>query len=138
MQQVNQIQFDGPRWGEACMAPPSTRQGVLENEATRCSDRPCLGGFETRPYENRYSVNPIPGVTAIPETVAVPETAAPQCGKPEIAGFPGTDQTLEDHHRHDVREAGPASLRQHVFSSRRLAGCPHEKRENASFYLCMA
>ena len=33
---------------------------------------PCVGGFETRPYEDRSGVNHIPG------------TAAPQCGKSGI------------------------------------------------------
>ncbi|MCX5977620.1 MAG: hypothetical protein NTV33_12580 [Coprothermobacterota bacterium] len=34
----------------------SPRQGVLENEASLCRDSPCVGGFETRPYENHYGV----------------------------------------------------------------------------------
>ncbi|MCX5976191.1 MAG: hypothetical protein NTV33_05025 [Coprothermobacterota bacterium] len=34
----------------------SPRQGVLENEASLCRDSPCVGGFETRPYENRSGV----------------------------------------------------------------------------------
>ena len=92
------------------VAQPSTRQGILGNEGTLCWDRPCLGGFETRPYENQH-VNHFPGTAAPqcgkPETVTVPGTKT----TPEIAGFPGT---LEDHHRHDVREAGLNSLWQHV------------------------
>ncbi|MCX5977594.1 MAG: hypothetical protein NTV33_12445 [Coprothermobacterota bacterium] len=50
----------------------SSRQGVLENEASLCRDSPCVGGFETRPYEDHSGANHTPG------------TVAPQCGKSGI------------------------------------------------------
>ncbi|MCX5976292.1 MAG: hypothetical protein NTV33_05565 [Coprothermobacterota bacterium] len=34
----------------------SPRQGVLENEASLCRECPCVGGFETRPYEDHSGV----------------------------------------------------------------------------------
>ncbi|MCX5975565.1 MAG: hypothetical protein NTV33_01725 [Coprothermobacterota bacterium] len=37
----------------------SPRQGVLENKASLCRDSPGVGGFETRPYENRSGVKDI-------------------------------------------------------------------------------
>ncbi|MCX5977779.1 MAG: hypothetical protein NTV33_13430 [Coprothermobacterota bacterium] len=50
------LQLDSSRQVDSPRQLDSPRQGVLENEASLCRDIPCMGGFETRPYEDHSGV----------------------------------------------------------------------------------